>query len=545
MLPIWVKYQKTIFFVLIIVTITIVTTWDYENSYAQWNSYGLPASVIAALICYAYVYKQIIPAYRLKKSALETGVYAAGYLVLHLGMHFLISKLFISDEEYLTAYRANRPAAVYENESQLSVNATLFLGLSLFAPVSLAIYTFIAYWHSRKHLRNRIKQWWKVGLKKWWMDQRASLTWLHLGWLVFGWVLWFLLNNFSVLVKGKDIAWSTSLLMLMPSMLFFYINLKTNFTLLTRNKVIAALLFSFILWGVLLIVKGSWFLFITKVAGFPPVLDGINIYEKLKSETKTENISGSGYIAGITIGYFLKNAAGGELIILLTSFIYGYGQRAIQYQRELRTLDENRQRELLKQKALEKEVVDARLQSLKYQINPHFLFNSLNFLYSQALPLSDELARATMLLSKMMRYGLQENSEEAKVALSGEIEHLYNFIEFNQLRFSNQLQVDFQVEGNVAIRRIMPLLLITFVENAFKYGELQRADAPLRIQLKVDSEKMEFQVHNKKRNGPREDSTGIGIENIRKRLLLGYPGKHTLNISEDESFYDTKLTIIL
>ncbi|WP_149240877.1 histidine kinase [Dyadobacter sp. 32] len=545
MLPIWVKYQKTLFFVLVIVTFTVVTTWDYGNSYAQWNSYGLPASVIAALICYAYVYKQIVPAYRLKKSALETGVYAAGYVVFYIGLHFLISKLFISDEEYLTVYQANRPSAVYENESHLSVNATLFLGLLLFAPVSLAIYAFIAYWHSRKHLRKRVRQWWKVGLKKWWLNQRASLSWLHLGWLVFGWVLWFLLNNFSVLLKGKDIAWSTSLLMLMPSMLFFYINLKTNFNLLARNKVIAALLFSFILWGVLLIVKGSWFLFITKVAGFPPVLDGINIYEKLKSEAKTDNISGSGYIAGITIGYFLKNAAGGELIILLTSFIYGYGQRAIQYQRELRTLDENRQRELLKQKALEKEVVDARLQSLKYQINPHFLFNSLNFLYSQALPLSDDLARATMLLSKMMRYGLQENSEEAKVALSGEIEHLYNFIEFNQLRFSNQLQVDFQVEGNVAIRRIMPLLLITFVENAFKYGELQRADAPLRIQLKVDSEKMEFQVHNKKRNGPKEDSTGIGIENIRKRLLLGYPGKHTLNISEDESFYDTKLTIIL
>jgi hypothetical protein len=543
--PIWIKYRKTLFFVFAIVAFTIVTTWDYGRSYVRWNQYGLPVAVLAALLCYGYVYKLIIPAYRLRKSTLQIGVYAAGFLLLYTATHFLISKLFISEQEYAATYKANRPEGMYGKESAFNANWTLFLGNLLFSPVSLAIFSFVAYWHSRKHLRNRISYWWKVGLKKWSTDQRSSLSWLHLGWLIFGWALWFFLNNFSVLVKGKDMSWSTSLLMLMPSMLFFYINLKTNFTLLARNKVIAALLCSFILWGILLIAKGCWFLFITKVADFPPVLDGVNIYEKLMSEVKTGTISGSGYIAGVTIGYFLKNAAGTELIILLTSFIYGYGQRAIQYQRELRTLDENRQKELLKQKALEKEVVDARLQSLKYQINPHFLFNSLNFLYSQALPLSDDLARATMLLSKMMRYGLQENSDEAKVGLSGEVEHLHNFIEFNQLRFSNLLQVEFQVEGNIVIRRIMPLLLITFVENAFKYGELHRPDAPLQIRLKVDSEKLTFQVKNKKRSGPKEDSTGIGIDNIKNRLLLGYPGKHTLNITEDESFYNTQLTIIL
>ncbi len=545
MRPIWIKYRKTLFFAFAIIAFTLLTTWDYTHSYVLWNRYGLPASVAAALLCYGYVYKYIVPAYRLKKSGLVIGMLAAGFVAIYLATHFTISKLFISDQEYLDVSKLNRPAAVYQNGTLLSVNGTVILGLLFFSPVVLVLYAMLGYWHRCKHLRKRIKRWWKVGLKKWSADQRSSLSWLHISWLIFGWLLWLLLNNFSVLLKGKDMSWSTSLLMLLPSMLFFYINLKTNFILLARNKVVAAFLCSLLLWGILLIAKGFWFLFITKVAGFSPVLGGVDIYETLKADENPGTRATSSYTVGVALGYFLKNAAYGELIILLASFIYGYDRRAIRYQQELHALAENRQKELLKQKALEKEVVDAQLQSLKYQINPHFLFNSLNFLYSQALPLSDELARATMLLSKMMRYGLQENNEEARVALSGEIEHIHNFISFNQLRFSNQLQVQFQIDGAVAVRRIMPLLLITFVENAFKYGELHQAEFPLEIRLKVGSEKLWFFVKNKKRNGPREDSTGIGLDNIRKRLLLGYPARHTLSITEDELFYTTELIITL
>lgn len=531
-------------FIAIIIVFTIATSWDYGHSYARWNQFGLPVSVLAALFCYGYVYKYMVPAYRLRRSSWVMTMLAAGFVLIYTSTHFVISKLFISDQEFLAVYRSHRPTTSY-GEKSIYNDGTILLGLLIFSLIALALYLFLAYWHSQKHLGNRIKRWWKVGRKEWGADQRNSLTWLHVSWLIFGWVLWLFLNNFSALVKGKDMSWPTSLLMLLPSMLFFYVNLKTNFTLLARNKVVLALLCTLILWGVLLLVKGLWFLFITKLAGLQPVLDGVNIYEKLKSDVKPYTTSNPPYDVGLTLGFFFKNAAYPELIILLTSFIYGYGRRAIQYQQELVVLAENRQKELLKQKALEKEVVDARLQSLKYQINPHFLFNSLNFLYSQALPLSDELARATMLLSKMMRYGLQENSEESKVSLASEVEHMHNFIEFNQLRFSNQLQIDLRVNGVIAVRRIMPLLLITFVENAFKYGELHQADFPLQIYLTVDTEKLLFFVRNKKRKGPKEASTGIGIENIRSRLRLGYPDRHILTISEDDSFYTTELSIKL
>jgi LytS/YehU family sensor histidine kinase len=214
------------------------------------------------------------------------------------------------------------------------------------------------------------------------------------------------------------------------------------------------------------------------------------------------------------------------------------------YKGQLATIESQRQQELINQQRIENELVTAKLQTLKYQINPHFLFNSLNFLYAQAIPLSDNLSRATMLLSEIMRYGLQQN-DETKVALENEIKHLENFVEFNRLRFSNRLQIDFTIDGSTAFRRIMPLLLITFVENSFKYGELHDANNPLKIHLKIDSRILYFEVRNKKRNGPKENSTGIGLGNIKNRLDLAYPNNHSLEIIDEEQSFTTKLKIEL
>ncbi|HEV7382201.1 MAG TPA: histidine kinase, partial [Dyadobacter sp.] len=385
-----------------------------------------------------------------------------------------------------------------------------------------------------KNLRKRFSQWWK--------QQSRNTSGVHLLYLSMGWIFWLFFTLSPVLISGKTVVWETTLMMMVPSILFFYINLKTSFDLLANSKILLALLVTLCWWGILLFVKSCWFLLITKGLGMPPILDGKDVYKEVAKVGDKNNVY---YVMGKAIGMIVASTAFKELIILMASFIYGYDRTVTRYRKQLAMVAETRQREQMRQKEMEKEVVDARLQSLKYQINPHFLFNSLNFLYSQSLPLSEDLARATMLLSKMMRYGLQENNEEAKVSLAGEVEHLQNFIEFNQLRFSNQLQIDFVTEGQVAIRRIMPLLLITFVENAFKYGELHQSDHPLQIHLTVDSQKLTFFVRNKKRKGPKEDSTGIGLENIKRRLALGYPGRHTLSISDEEDFYTTELTIEL
>lgn len=193
---------------------------------------------------------------------------------------------------------------------------------------------------------------------------------------------------------------------------------------------------------------------------------------------------------------------------------------------------------------LEKEKSDANLNFLKAQINPHFLHNTLNFLYAKSLPYSTELSEGILTLSDIMRYALSEgNAREGKAPLKDEIEHVRNVIKINQLRFSNTLNVDFQVSGNLEGKMIIPFVLITLVENAFKHGDLKNQDSPIRIKLNVDEKKLLFYCSNKKKTGPKELSTGVGLENIKKRLDLAYDDNYKFAVSDDDEFYTTELTI--
>ncbi|GLU55741.1 sensor histidine kinase [Dyadobacter frigoris] len=514
----------------------IISAWDYTGYFSQWNAIGLPVTMLLNWALYLFAYHVLVPVRRLHISRIKFGALFVAGVLLFSASSFLVAKLTISESEYSASAAhvgevlGTGKKSVMHRDS--TMNRDYIMGMMVVNPFTLLLYVIIANYHRRNH--------WLLRLDRWWKNEKYSLSWLHMVWLVLGWVLWLFLTIFSNIFSGKPIVWSTTLLMVLPSVIFFYINLKTSFSLLIKNKIVLALLSSLALWVILVVVKIIWFFLLTKGFGLPSILNGVDVFQTIPTDGKS-----SAYKLGRAFGRVASIANSWDLVILLISFIYGYARKSEQYQQDLRDLAESRQKEMLKQKVLEKEVLDARLQSLKYQINPHFLFNSLNFLYSQSLSLSDDLARATMLLSKMMRYGLQENNDEAKVSLVDEIEHLYNFIEFNQLRFSNYLQIDFSVQGQVQIRRIMPLLLITFVENAFKYGELHQEEFPLQIHLKVDSEKLVFFVKNKIRSGPKEDSTGIGIENIKRRLALGYPGKHILSIQNDSEFYASELTIIL
>jgi hypothetical protein len=364
------------------------------------------------------------------------------------------------------------------------------------------------------------------------------------GWHLLGWGLYLILTTFGDYAFGSVFSWRVEGFMLLTTITVFYFNLKTSFQLLEEQRFVLAVVTTLALWLTVSMLKAVTFAVLVKAGVFPPYFDGADVIARLNEKAGPEGRSAY-YNAGRITGYVLARILGQEAYPLLISFIYGYGRSTVRYQRRLRELTLQRQRERERQQELENEVTHARLQALKYQINPHFLFNSLNFLYAQALPLSDPLARGTLLLSEIMRYGLQENSDEAKVPLEQEVRHLQNFVAFNQLRFANRLHVRFTVEGNTAFRRIMPLLLITFVENAFKYGELHDAQYPLDIRLVVDTERLLFRVYNKKRSGPKEHSTGIGLDNIRKRLELAYPQRHTLTITDEPTTYTAELTITL
>ncbi|HVU56341.1 MAG TPA: histidine kinase [Puia sp.] len=203
---------------------------------------------------------------------------------------------------------------------------------------------------------------------------------------------------------------------------------------------------------------------------------------------------------------------------------------------------------------LEKEKMQADYLFLKAQINPHFLHNTLNFLYARSLPYSNELSEGILTLSEIMRYSLdKEEDADGKVLLTREIEHMNNIIKIQQLRFGNALQVVFTIQGRPEGLRILPFILITIVENAFKHGELKDPRHPVTLDLCIDDttsaqgagKKLRFHCVNKKKTGPKELSTGIGLENTRKRLELAYGENYSLYIKDQREAYTADLAINL
>lgn len=208
--------------------------------------------------------------------------------------------------------------------------------------------------------------------------------------------------------------------------------------------------------------------------------------------------------------------------------------------------DEKKQRKILEAQKMQLEVdkSQANFKFLKSQINPHFLHNTLNFLYAKSLPYSAELSEGILTLSDIMRYALNEAAgSDDKAPLKDEIEHVRNVIKINQLRFSNNLHVNFEVQGVINGAEIIPFVLITIVENAFKHGDLQKPDQPIDIKLVIDHNRLYFYCRNKKKTGPKEISTGLGLDNIRNRLDFAYGSHYKLLIKDEADIYTTELTI--
>jgi len=207
--------------------------------------------------------------------------------------------------------------------------------------------------------------------------------------------------------------------------------------------------------------------------------------------------------------------------------------------------DERKQRKILEEQKMQLEVEksQANFNFLKAQINPHFLHNTLNFLYAKSLPYSAELSEGILTLSDIMRYALGPAARDGKVMLKDEIEHVRNVIKINQLRFSNNLNLQFDVNGIINGATIVPFILITIVENAFKHGDLKSGEHPIDIKLTVENGTIFFFCRNKKKSGPKEISTGIGLDNIKKQLDLTYGRNYLLNVKDEAEFYTAELTI--
>jgi two-component system LytT family sensor kinase len=196
------------------------------------------------------------------------------------------------------------------------------------------------------------------------------------------------------------------------------------------------------------------------------------------------------------------------------------------------------------QRDLENQRLSAELAFLKSQINPHFLFNSLNSIYSLAYQRSETTPEAILKLSEIMRYMLYECNDN-KVDLGKELQYLQNYIDLQKIRFGNKAFIDFKITGKVESQQIVPLLLIAFIENAFKHGVANIPQSPIRLAIDVDDAHLHFYIQNKKHNNNRDSGGGIGLNNVKRRLDLLYPGKYNLDIRDEADTYTVELSLIL
>lgn len=184
------------------------------------------------------------------------------------------------------------------------------------------------------------------------------------------------------------------------------------------------------------------------------------------------------------------------------------------------------------------------LQSLKQQINPHFLYNTLNYFYSKSLNTSPEVARGIGLLSELMRYSIGSSAMSGFTTIGEEVKQIENYIELMQLRFNQKLQIEFHHELYRENQPVLQLVLLNFVENAFKHGEMLSQARPIKIRLVSDSNHLSFSISNSIANHPNDNASGIGLDNTRRRLDIAYPGKHSLKITESKQDYTLDLNIV-
>jgi hypothetical protein len=197
-------------------------------------------------------------------------------------------------------------------------------------------------------------------------------------------------------------------------------------------------------------------------------------------------------------------------------------------------------------KQTEKEKLSSELSYLKAQINPHFLFNTLNGIYSLAIEKSDYTATAVVKLSAMMRYVINE-TERDFVPLEKEINYIGDYIELQKIRLDDATEVKYEVRGEIFGKKISPLLLIPFIENAFKFGVNPEMQSIIVIKVEIIENELHLKVKNNKVNIPvnTANSSGVGIENAKTRLQLLYPGKHSLTFGDNgiEFFVDLSLNL--
>jgi hypothetical protein len=193
----------------------------------------------------------------------------------------------------------------------------------------------------------------------------------------------------------------------------------------------------------------------------------------------------------------------------------------------------------------EKDKVTAELQLLKAQVHPHFLFNTLNNIYSFSLEHSPKTPGLILKLSSLLSYMLYD-CKGVEVLLEKEIEVMKAYIDLEKERYGNKIEISLNIEGDIKDKYIAPLLLLPFLENAFKHGTSEQLEKPwLSMDIAVKQHAMQCKIVNSKNEVIPVSEKGIGIQNVKKRLQFLYPDKHELKLADEGDFFVASLTIKL
>lgn len=219
------------------------------------------------------------------------------------------------------------------------------------------------------------------------------------------------------------------------------------------------------------------------------------------------------------------------LLIFTSSLVVGAIEKSIQRSRDLERIS--------------REKMSSELSYLKQQINPHFLFNALNSIYSLVLPHSEPASDAVIKLSSILRYMLYE-TDKKQVSLEKEMEVIRDYLDLQKLKFSEITKVTLVIEGDLRGHTIEPLLLMTFIENAYKYGADNITPSFIDINVSVDEHYFTMSVRNKiVIHESNADSSGIGIKNIIRRLDLIYQDDYQLDIKQENGIFSVKVKLKL
>ena len=193
---------------------------------------------------------------------------------------------------------------------------------------------------------------------------------------------------------------------------------------------------------------------------------------------------------------------------------------------------------------LERQNLEQQLEYLRYQINPHFFMNTLNNIHA-LVDIDPEKAKDTILeLSKMMRFVLYEGNKQS-VPLSRELDFVRHYVALMQLRYTDKVSIAIHLPTEVPDRQIPPLILITFIENAFKHGISYQHKSSVEVKVIIEHEELHFVCNNTKAEKSNEEKGGVGLVNVRKRLDLLYGNDYVLNIHNDANIYSVELNIPL